>query len=222
MLPRLAIALAAMALLAGLILSPAGAAVREWIDDAFTDGVPNAEPSLTELPGGGRLLVRSAEGPWVVQADGSRRLLGRYREATWSPHGLFVGASAGRTLSALEPDGTPRWSISAGSAIENPRWSPSGFRIAYRAGRDLRVVDADGTGDRSVDAGVAPFPRPGSRMAHTSRLSGRRGTRTSRGARQRAAHGVGLFATRVRSNSPGRLTARCCSDEASTLSGNTR
>jgi Tol biopolymer transport system component len=69
-----------------------------------------------------------------------------------------VGAAAGRTLSALEPDGTPRWSISAGSAIKDPRWSPSGFRIAYRAGHGLRVVDADGDDDRSVDADVYPTP----------------------------------------------------------------
>jgi hypothetical protein len=157
-LPRLALALAVVTLLAGLILSPAGAAVRDWIGDAFDGGVPNARPALDELPGGGQLLVHSSDGPWVVQADGSRRLLGRYGEATWSPRGLFVGATAGRTLSALEPDGTPRWSISAGSAIGDPRWSPSGFRIAYRAGRDLRVVDADGDDDRPVDIGVSLVP----------------------------------------------------------------
>ncbi|HXR31477.1 MAG TPA: hypothetical protein VN752_10105 [Solirubrobacterales bacterium] len=157
-LPRLAIALAAATLLAGLLLSPAGATVREWIDDALTAGVPNAEPALTDLPGGGRLLVESPEGPWVVQADGSRRLLGSYREATWSPRGLFLATTADRTLSALEPDGTPRWSISAGTPVGDPRWSPSGFRIAYRAGRNLRVINADGTGDRLVDSGVPPVP----------------------------------------------------------------
>jgi len=157
-LPRLALALAAVTLLAGLVLSPAGAAVRDWIGDTFDGGVPNARPALDELPGGGQLLVQSSDGPWVVQADGSRRLLGRYGEATWSPRGLFVGATAGRTLSALEPDGTPRWAISAGSAIDDPRWSPSGFRIAYRAGRNLRVVDADGDDDRVVDTGISPVP----------------------------------------------------------------
>jgi dipeptidyl aminopeptidase/acylaminoacyl peptidase len=155
-LPRLALALAAVTLLAGLILSPAGAAVRDWIDDAFTAGVPNAEPALSDLPGGGRLLVQSAAGPWVVQPDGSRRLLGRYGGAIWSPHGLFVAATAGRTLSALEPDGTPRWSLSAAAPASDPRWSPSGYRVAYRAGRDLRVVNADGSQDRLMDRGVAP------------------------------------------------------------------
>lgn len=162
-LPRLAVALAAVTLLAALLLSPAGAAVRSWIDDVFTAGVRHAEPALTEIPGGGELLVQSQRGPWVVQADGSRRLLGRYAEASWSPHGLFVATASGRTLSAVEPDGTPHWSISAPDRVADPRWSPSGFRIAYRAGRSLRVVRADGTGDALVgpaSAGVAPawFP----------------------------------------------------------------
>jgi hypothetical protein len=160
---RLAIALAVAALLAALILSPAGAAVRDWVDDVFTAGVRHAEPALTEIPGGGKLLIQSQRGPWVVQADGSRRLLGRYREAAWSPHGLFVAVAAGRTLSAIEPDGTPRWSISASDRIDDPRWSPSGFRIAYRTGGTLRVVRADGTKDALVgpaSAAVAPawFP----------------------------------------------------------------
>lgn len=157
-LPRLAIALAVITLLAALLLSPAGAAVRDWIDDVFTAGVRNAEPALTEIPDGGELLVRSERGPWVVQADGSRRLLGRYREAAWSPHGLFVAVASDRALSAVEPDGTPRWSISADGRVGDPRWSPSGFRIAYRAGDSLRVVRADGSGDDLLAPRSAPVP----------------------------------------------------------------
>ncbi len=155
---RLAVALAIAALLAALILSPAGAAVRHWVDDVFTAGVRRAEPALTEIPGGGKLLVQSQRGPWAVQGDGSRRLLGDYREATWSPHGLFVAASSGRTLSAIEPNGTPRWSISASDRVQDPRWSPSGFRIAYRVGSSLRVVRADGTGDALVGPASAVPP----------------------------------------------------------------
>lgn len=157
-LPRLAVALAAAALLAALLLTPAGAAVRDWVGDVFTAGVRDAEPALTEIPGGGELLVQSQRGPWVVQADGSRRLLGRYREATWSPRGLFVAVAEGRALSAIEPDGTPRWSISASDRVHDPRWSPSGFRIAYRAGGSLRVVRADGTGDALVGPASAAVP----------------------------------------------------------------
>jgi hypothetical protein len=157
-LPRLALGLAIATVMAALLLSAAGAAVRNWVDDVFTAGVPDAEPSLTEIPGGGRLLVQSAAGPWVVQPDGSRRLLGHYREATWSPRGLFVAGASGRTLSAIEPDGTPRWSISASAAVGEPRWSPSGFRIAYRSGATLRVIAADGSGDGLLDPQTESVP----------------------------------------------------------------
>jgi hypothetical protein len=153
---RLAIALALAALVGALLLSPAGASVRGWIGDAFDTGMPNAEHGLAGIPGGGRLLVESRAGPWVVGADGSRRLLGDYREATWSPRGLFVAVAAGRTLSAVEPDGTPRWSLDASAPVGELRWSPSGYRIAYRSGRALRVTAADGTGDRLI----APRTRP--------------------------------------------------------------
>ena len=156
-LPRLALAFSVVTLLTALILSPAGAKVRGWIDDVFTAGVRNAAPALTELPGGGRLLVQSATGPWVVQADGSRRLLGRYEEATWSPRGLFVAVASGNTLSAVDPEGNPRWSISAEAPVSDPRWSPSGIRIAYRAGRELHVIVANGTGDGILDRQVAPL-----------------------------------------------------------------
>jgi hypothetical protein len=156
LLPRLALALAIATVLAALLLSPAGAAVRSWVDDVFTAGVPDAEPALTEIPGGGRLLIQSAAGPWVVQPDGERRLLGDYGEATWSPRGLFVGVASGRSLSAVEPDGTPHWSLSADAAVRDPRWSPSGFRIAYRTGGALRVIAADGSGDALLDPHVLP------------------------------------------------------------------
>jgi hypothetical protein len=157
-LSRLALALAAATLLVGLLLSPAGAAVRDWIDDVLTVGVRDAEPALTDVPGGGRLLVASPQGSWAVQSDGSRRLLGKYGEATWSPRGLFVAAVSGRTLSAVEPNGTVRWSLSSAAPISDPRWSPSGFRITYRAGRALRVVGGDGSGDRLLARRVAPVP----------------------------------------------------------------
>jgi len=156
-LPRLALALALATLLAALLLSPAGADVRDWVDDAFTSSAPRPEPTLSEIPGGGRLLVQSAEGPWVVQPDGSRRLLGDYEEADWSPHGLFAAVAKGRTLSAVEPDGTPHWSFTAPARVADPRWSPvPGERIAFRSGRALHVIAGDGTGDRVLAAKTAP------------------------------------------------------------------
>lgn len=156
--PRAAIALAAVALLGIALLSPAGAAVRNWIGDAFTAGVPNAARGLTRIPGGGELLVGSQAGPWVVQPDGSRRLLGNYEETTWSPHGLYVAGVEGRTLTALEPGGTPHWSLTAQAPISTPSWSPSGERIAYLAGAELRVVAGDGTEDRLIAPRTKALP----------------------------------------------------------------
>jgi hypothetical protein len=154
--PRLALGFSLAALLAVLLLSPAGADVRDWVGDAFTASAPRPERTLARVPGGGRLLVQTGEGPVVVRPDGSRRLLGDYEGATWSPHGLFVAAVKKRTLSALEPDGTPRWSITAAQRVAVPRWSPSGER-------DLRVIAGDGSEDRllagSTEAETSPDAR---------------------------------------------------------------
>jgi len=158
-LPRLALALGIATLLAALLLSPAGAAVRDWVGDVVETPAPKPEPELAHIPGGGRLLVQSAAGPWVVQPDGSRRLLGDYEEATWSPRGLFVAVAKGRTLSAVEPGGNPHWSLTAEHRVRDPRWSPwspSCCRIAYRSGEELWVVAGDGTGDRLLSRSSAP------------------------------------------------------------------
>jgi hypothetical protein len=164
-LPRLALCLALATLLAALLLSPAGADVRHWVGGAFTSFAPRPEPTLSEIPGGGRLLVQSGIGSWVVQSDGSRRLLGDYDEASWSPRGLFAAAAKGRTLSAVEPDGTPRWSITAARRVAVPSWSPSGERIAYRSGFDLRVIAGDGTGDRLLAGATAAGTSPDARIS---------------------------------------------------------
>lgn len=163
---RLLVAVAAAALLLALaILSPAGAAIRNWVSDVV--GKENARPALTSLPAPGELLVDSARGTWAVQADGSQRLLGAYGEATWSPHGVYVAAARGPHLTALEADGDPRWTITGSRPVSSPSWqAPDGFRIAYLSGRSLRVVAGDGTGDHQVDdriEDVAPAWRPGVR-----------------------------------------------------------
>jgi hypothetical protein len=171
-LPRLALGFVIATLLAALLLSPAGADVRDWVDDAFTSSAPRPEPTLARVPGGGRLLVRTGDGIVVVQPDGSRRLLGDYEAASWSPHGLFIAAAKGRTLSALEPDGTPRWSITAakrvgfpGRLVAAPTWSPSGERIAYRSGFDLRVIAGDGTEDHLLAGSIAAGTPPDARIS---------------------------------------------------------
>jgi hypothetical protein len=142
-------------LCAAFLLTPAGADVRDWIGDRLQVGEERPAPALTRLPSGGRLLVQSASGPWVVSPDGSKRRLGSYDEATWSPSGLFVGVARGRQLTAVEPDGDVRWSLSQSEAVSGVRWAPSGYRIAYLSGDDLRVIAGDGTEDRLVDRDVA-------------------------------------------------------------------
>jgi WD40-like Beta Propeller Repeat len=160
---RLAQLAVALGLLAAFI-SPAGAAVRHWVRDAVVVGREPSQPALTSLPAPGRLLVDSPVGPWVVQPDGSKRLLGPYRHSTWSPHGLFVAAAEGRQLLALDPEGEVRWSLARPAPIAAPSWAPDGYRIAYRSGDALRVVAGDGTGDRLLASPVAPVAsawRPG-------------------------------------------------------------
>jgi hypothetical protein len=156
---------ALVAALIALVVSPAGASVRHWVADRIEPGAPHAVPVLSSLPGHGSLLVDSARGPWVVHPDGSKRLLGDYAEASWSPHGLFAVVTRGHELAAVEPDGTPRWTLTRPGQVELARWNgPDGFRIAYLEGRALRVVNGDGTGDRFIAgsaAAVAPAWRSG-------------------------------------------------------------
>jgi hypothetical protein len=149
---------------AGLIalaigLSPAGAKVGDLVSDVTGIGEENAKPELRSLPAAGELLVESPQGPWVVGEDGSKRLLGDYGDATWSPHGLFVAVADGDQLLAVEPDGRVRWVHPTPGRVADPRWSPSAgldTRISYRAGDDLRVVAGDGTDDRLIARDVAP------------------------------------------------------------------
>jgi hypothetical protein len=146
------LALAGVVALLAAAFTPAGRGLAERLRDAMA---PEAPEPIT-LPAPGRLLVVTGEGPWIVQRDGSKRLLGAYDDAVWSPRGLFVGATRGRTLVALEPNGRVRWTLPRRAALSQPRWAPSGFRIAYRSGAGLRVVAGDGTSDRLLARSAGP------------------------------------------------------------------
>jgi hypothetical protein len=150
----------------GAVVSPPGRAVLDNVREAI--GIERAQPALFSLPAPGRLLVTSPAGPWVVSQDGSKRLLGSYREASWSPFGRFVVAARSNELAAVDPGGKVRWTL-ARRGMRFPRWggTPTDTRIAYLSGNQLRVVAGDGTGDRPLAAGVdsvAPAWRPGSRF----------------------------------------------------------
>jgi hypothetical protein len=159
--PAIAVAVIVAALAA--VLSPPGRAVLDEIREAV--GVERAQPALFSLPAPGRLLVASDAGLWVVQQDGSKRLLGPYREGSWSPFGRFVVASRENELAALESDGDVRWTL-ARPGVRFPRWagSETDTRIAYQGLKVPRVVAGDGTDDSPVCAvsarRIAPAWRP--------------------------------------------------------------
>lgn len=168
---RLAIAFAVAAIVLAVVLTPAGAEVVDFVRDVVRPNAKEAKP-LTSLPAPGSLLVESQEGAWVFHRDGSQRLLGDYRQATWSPNGVFVAATSANQLTAVEPDtGTAHWSVS-GRHPTDPRWAPgNGYRVAYRSGSSMRVVAGDGTHDHLLDANVAPTPaawRPATNCPPTS------------------------------------------------------
>jgi hypothetical protein len=170
---RVAQAALVLALIAVLV-SPAGASVRHWVADRIEPGAPHPRPVLSALPGDGSLLVDSVQGLWVVHPDGSKRLLGDWTEASWSPHGRFAVVTKGGELAAVTPTGEVRWAISRPGPVTKARWNgPDGFRIAYLEGRDLRVVNGDGGGDRRIAGGVAPVapawrPGPGHELAYVT------------------------------------------------------
>jgi hypothetical protein len=162
---RPALALAAAAALVAAALSSPGGAVIERVREAI--GVERAQPALFSLPTGGRVLVSSTRGIWIVQPDGSKRLLGRYRAASWSPRGLFVVAARANELTALDPKGSLRWSLPR-PAVSRPQWAGlrGDTRVAYVSRGRVRIVAGDGTGDRVVAGGarpVAPAWRRGTR-----------------------------------------------------------
>jgi hypothetical protein len=156
------LAFAAFLALVAAALTPPGRAVVREVREAI--GVSGADPTLFALPDGGRLLVQSEEGPWIVRPNGAKRLLGAYSDPSWSPSGKYVVAVRENELFALEPDGTVRWSLGR-RKLTMPRWGGSEIdtRIAYLSGSSLRVVAGDGRDDRRLArrvASVAPAWKP--------------------------------------------------------------
>jgi hypothetical protein len=161
------VAVAVVAAVVAAALSPPGRSVVHSLREAV--GVKQAEQGLFSLPAPGQLLVTSREGAWLVHADGSKRLLGRYRDASFSPHGLFIAGTRANELVVVDPKGTVHWTLSR----PNPRFpvwtgTRTDTRIAYVSGGKLHVVAGDGTGDRVVGrAALDPPPTwlPGRKLA---------------------------------------------------------
>ena len=156
------VAVAVVAAVVAAALSPPGRSVVHSLREVV--GVKQAEQGLFSLPAPGQLLVTSREGAWLVHADGSKRLLGRYRDASLSPHGLFVAGTRANQLVVIDPQGNVRWTL-ARLAPRFPAWTGtrSDTRIAYLSGAQLRIVAGDGTGDHALGRAtlVAPAWRPG-------------------------------------------------------------
>jgi Tol biopolymer transport system component len=167
---RLLLAIATACVIGTIVavgVSPAGSALLHSIRGEI--GLTHAAPALTRLPAPGALLVSSAPGPWLVQPDGSKRLLGLYAEASLSPHGLYVAVTRRHELLAVDPKGTVHWSLARKGNILLPRWAPDGYRIAYLDGASLRIVAGDGTGDHALAQAAAQVPaawRPSASHEH--------------------------------------------------------
>jgi hypothetical protein len=161
-----AIAVAAAAAVVAAAVSPPGRAVLGSLRKTVA-GEKRAAPELFALPGGGRLLVNSPRGPWIVQPNGSRRLLGHYLAAAWSPHGKYVVVARPNEVVAVDPKGVVKWTVPR-PHVRFTRWGGSfvDTRVAYLSGSRLHMVAGDGTGDvdlcgEPAAAPVAPEWRPG-------------------------------------------------------------
>jgi WD40-like Beta Propeller Repeat len=149
------------AAVAAAILSPPGRAVVDAVRRSI--GIEHAAPALARLPAPGRILAAGPGGAWVIAADGSRRRLGEYAQAAWSPHALYVVAASRDELAAVEPDGRVHWAL-ARRGVSLPAWGGTltDTRVAYLAGGRLHVVAGNGSGDRTLSpaAAVRPVWRP--------------------------------------------------------------
>jgi hypothetical protein len=160
------VAVAVIAAVVAAALSPPGRSVVHSLRKAV--GVQQAEQGLFSLPAPGRLLVTSREGAWLVHADGSKRLLGRYRDASFSPHGLFVAGTRANQLVALDPEGNVRWTLARPSP-RLPIWTGTrtNTRITYLSRGQLRMVAGDGSGDHLLGpASLRRKPAPAARIRH--------------------------------------------------------
>ena len=160
-----ALALAVVAAVIAAAVSPPGRAVLGSLRKTVA-GEKRAAQELFSLPSGGRLLLNSPHGPWIVQANGSRRRLGSYHEAAWSPHGKFVVAMRPAEVVAVSTKGDVHWTLPR-PRVRFARWGGSRIdtRIVYLSGSRLHMVAGDGTGDvdlcgEPAAAPVAPEWRP--------------------------------------------------------------
>ena len=200
----------AVVVVAGL-LSPPGRAVLDEIREVV--GVEEAQPALFSLPAPGRLLVTADSGAWVVDEDGSKRLLGDYREASWSPFGRFVVATRANELVALEPDGTVRWSL-ARPDVRLPRWGGTQDRHADRVLLARRSCGSSAATARATACSIGRRRRNALPCGCPAAATGSRTHARRHRPRRRRRHGAVL--RRMRRPLTQRPQAHCSSQPAST------
>ena len=159
---RLLLAAAIVVAIVAAAVTPPGRAVVGSLRDAIgrekVVGVRGAEPALFRLPTGGQVLVNSRVGPWIVQPNGSKRLLHGWTAARWSPSAKYVVATRGHEVAALTPRGDVRWSLARRGRVTGASWSFEGFRVAYLNGTQLRLVIGNGESDHMLVPRVRPVP----------------------------------------------------------------
>jgi hypothetical protein len=116
-------------------------------------GTPSAEPTMISAPPEGRLLLQVDDRVEVLDADGTRRVLGDELFALdLSPEGSMAlvathpeSEGVGAELMSVDLASGEHSTIATTRAAPYPaRWSPDGSKIAYREDDVLCLVPADG------------------------------------------------------------------------------
>lgn len=116
-------------------------------------GAPSPEPTMISAPPEGKLLLQVDDRAEVLDADGTRRVLGDDLFALdLSPDGSMAlvathpeSEGVGAELTSVDLASGERSTIAATGAAPYPaRWSPDGSKIAYREDDVLCLVQADG------------------------------------------------------------------------------
>lgn len=146
---------ALLALTVGTLGVAAGpSAVAGWVRTTLhlSDRVPKDVPpgSVVDLPGGGRLLVSTGEGTWIVGQGAPRRVGGPADEVAWSAFGNYLVRARGGRLQALSISGRIAWTQHYRGIVTAPIWSPDGYRIAFRLAGTVYVTAGDGTGAHAL------------------------------------------------------------------------
>ena len=189
---------ALVAAVVAAVLSPPGRSVVHSLRKAV--GVQQAEPALFSLPTPATCSSRAARGAGSCTATARSGCSARYRDAAFSPHGLFVAATRANQLVALDPKGNVRWTL-ARPAPRRPAWTGTrtDTRIAYLSSGQLRIVAGDGTGDHAIARRRAAVPDTASHPPPG---------RPERGARPAAGSSSGARASSSRPSAP-RTDAGC-------------